>query len=445
MNVRRGILVPLLIVCTACTLAGTARAEKYDLERCLDIALNTSTVVGISREQLQTARSGVVQSYAQFMPNFNLNAYGGHSFAGPSTGVYVDAQGRPIQPSGFNYEAYTFSLQSQMNLFNWGANVNGLTRSKRSADAAAYDLEYSRDLIRAAVISEYYDLVRQRKLLEVQEADLEAKSRNLDQVEAFYKIGSRTKADYLQARVDKANSELQLLNVKNAEALAAARLHSRLNIPQDAPLDVDESIEFSPAKFDLNEEVEHMFAHRSDLLADKQRVEAANAGLSVAEKGRYPTLAASFGYSWNDRAFPQSGNIFKRDYVWNIGVFLSWPIFDRFQTKANIQSSKAEFRIAEYNLQQAKIDAVLDVKQIILNLDQATERLQLAEDTVAAAEENSRLAEERYRVGAGTILETIQANASLTSAQASLIDARVDYLINRADLQRATGRPITTH
>ncbi len=442
MNVRRAMIAHLLLVCA---FAGAAHAERYDLERCLALALDTSTNVGISSEQLRTARSGIIQSYAQFMPNFNLNAYGGHSFAGPSTGLYVDAQGRPIQPSGFDYEAYTFSLQSQMNLFNWGANVNGLTESKRSADAAAFDLEYTRDLIRAAVIREYYDLVRQRKLLEVQEADLEAKSRNLEQVEAFYKIGSRTKADFLQARVDKANSQLQLLNVKNAEALADARLHSRLNIPQDAPFEIDESIEFTPAQFSLNSEIDHMFEHRSDLLADKQRIAAADAALSVAEKGRYPTLSASFGYSWNDRAFPQDGQVFKRDYNWNVGVFLSWPIFDRFQTKANIQSTKAQHRIAEYNLQQAKIDAVLDVKQIILNLEQATERLQLAEETVAAAEENSRLAEERYRVGAGTILETIQANASLTSAQASLIDARVDYLINRADLQRATGRPIATH
>jgi len=87
---------------------------------------------------------------------------------------------------------------------------------------------------------------------------------------------------------------------------------------------------------------------------------------------------------------------------------------------------------------------VLDLKQIMLNLDQATQRLSLAEQTVEAAQENQRLAEERYRVGAGTILETIQSNSSLVSAQAQLIDARVDYLINRADLQRATGRPVTT-
>jgi len=441
MNVRRAMVAQILIVCA---LAGGARAETYNLERCIDLALETSTNVGISAEQLSTARSGVVRAYAQFMPNLSMSSWLGHSFAGPSTGVFVDAQGRPIQPTGFDYEAYTFGIQSQMRVFDFLANVDALRRSKHSAEAAAYELEYTRDFIKALVIREYYDLVRQRKLLKVQEADLEAKTRNLEQVEAFYKIGSRTKADYLQARVNQANSQLQLLNVRNAEAIAAARLKSRLNIPQEPPIVVDESIEFDPRDYEFASEIEHMFQHRSDLLASRQRIDAAASGVSVARKGRYPTLDASFSYNWNDRAFPTDGAVFKRDYVWSVGVFFSWNIFDRFQSRSAIQEAKAQYRIAEYNLQQAKIDAVLDVKQIMLNLDQARERLDLATETVAAAEENNRLAQERYRVGAGTILETIEASASLTSAQASLIDARVDYLINRADLQRATGRPIAT-
>ncbi|HEU4366242.1 MAG TPA: TolC family protein [Candidatus Krumholzibacteria bacterium] len=440
MNVRRAMAALILIVCAAVD----ARAETYDLERCIELALETSTNVGISTEQLRTARSGVVRSYAQFMPDLSISAWAGHSFAGPSTGVFVDAQGRPIQPSGFDYEAYTFGIQSQMRLFDWGANFNGLTQAKRGSEAAAYELEYTRDVIRAIVIREYYDLVRQRKLLGVQQADLEAKTRNLEQVEAFYKIGSRTKADYLQARVDQGNSQLQLINVVNAEGIAAARLKSRLNIPQESPIEVDESVDFTPGEFDETTEVDHMFQHRSDLLASRHRIEAASAGVSISEKGRYPTLDASFNYNWNDRSFPSDGAVFKRDYVWSIGVFFGWNIFDRFQSRSAIQEAKAQHRIAEYNLQQAKIDAVLDVKQIMLNLDQARQRLDLATETVAAAEENNRLAMERYRVGAGTILETIEASASLTSAQASLIDARVDYLINRADLQRATGRPITT-
>jgi outer membrane protein TolC len=440
MSIRRAALALAVVVCLA---PNGARAEKYDLERSLDLALETSTSVGIARENLSSARSDVLRSYGGLMPNFNLSAYGGHSWAGPTTGVVIDEQGRPIAPRGFDYEAYSFGMNSQMNLFDWGATFNNISRSKSTATAAAYDLEYNRDVVKALVIREYYDLVRQRKLREVQESDLEAKRRNLEQVEAFYKIGSRTKADFLQARVDMSNSELLLITRKNAEGIAEARLKSRLNLPQDAAIEIDESIEFQAADFDMNTEVAFMFEHRSDLLASQQRIEAAEANLDVAEKTRWPSLGATFSYGWNDRMFPDDGAVFKRDYVWSLGVFLDWPLFDRFQTKAGIQDARARRRISEYDLQQAKIDAVLDVKQIMLNLDQATQRLALAEETVAAAQENQRLAEERYRVGAGTILETIQSNSSLVSAQAQLIDARVDYLINRADLQRATGRRIT--
>jgi outer membrane protein TolC len=439
MSNRRAIFALAVVVCLAPL---SARAEKYDLEKSLQVALDASTQVGIARENLSSARSNVLRSYGGVMPNFGISARGGHNWAGPTTGIVFDSQGRAIKPSGFDYESYSFSMFSQINLFDWMATYANIHRSKSTAQAAAHDLEYNRDLIKALVIREYYDVVRQRKLRGVQETDLEAKKRNLEQVEAFYKIGSRTKADYLQARVDMSNSELLLITRKNAEALAEANFKSVLNLPQDTTIEIDESIDFTPAQFDMDEEVQFMFGHRSDLLASAQRVEAADANLSAVEKGRYPTLGAGFNYGWNDRDFPSDGAVFKRNYVWSLGVFLDWNVFDRFQTKANIQDAKAQRRISEYDLQQAKINAVLDLKQIMLNLDQAQQRLALAEETVASAEENQRLAEERYRVGAGTILETIQSNSSLVSAQAQLIDARVDYLINRADLQRATGRPI---
>ncbi|HET6349367.1 MAG TPA: TolC family protein, partial [Candidatus Krumholzibacteria bacterium] len=308
----------------------TARAEKFDLEKCLDLALNASTSVGIARENLVSARGDVLRSYGGLMPNFGMSMRGGHNWAGPTTGLVFDSQGRAIQPSGFDYETYGFSLSSSINLFDWGANYKNISRSRRSANAAAFDLEYNRDVVKALVIRDYYDLVRQRKLREVQESDLEAKKRNLEQVEAFYKIGSRTKADFLQARVDMSNSELLLITRKNAEALAEARLKSILNLPQDSAVEIDESIDVSPAEFNMDNEVAFMFEHRSDLLASEQRVEAADASLSVAKAGRYPTIGAGFSYGWSDRTFPDDGAMFKRDYVWSLGVFLDWNIFDRF-------------------------------------------------------------------------------------------------------------------
>jgi outer membrane protein TolC len=436
----RLILVSLLIA----TVFQPVQAQEHTLERCIQIALDVSPAVGISRETLASSRTNILQAYGGFLPNAALSFRWGRSFAGPTSGVVIDAQGRPIPPEGFEYDTYVLSLQGGMTLFNWGVNRRRLQQAQSSAEASVYDLEYQKDFIKAVVIREYYNLIRQTKLVNVREEDVELNRRNLEQVEAFYNIGSRTKADFLQARVTLANSELNLLNSKNAYELARQRLLSRLNMPIDQTLDLDDSLNITPEDVSIQAEIDYMMGHRSDLLGSRERVKAAEFNVSASKNIRYPDLSGFYSYSWNNREWDDFMAMFESNYVWSLGLSLNWNLFDRFMTKSNIMDAQASERIAEYNLRQAEIDATLDLQQIMVNLKQARERLELAEETVTHALENVRLAEERYRVGAGTILETIQANASLTEAQSSLIEAQVDYLINRADLQRATGRPIST-
>jgi outer membrane protein TolC len=170
MSFRRAIVAQMLILCA---LAPAVRAQQYDLEQALALALDASTNVGISSERLKSARGDVLRSYGGLMPNLNMGMWAGHSWAGPTTGIVVDDQ--PTDPTErLDYEQYSFSLQSQFSLFNWGANYNSIGQAKGNAGAAAYDLEYTRDLIRAVTIREYYELVRQRKLEQVQVENLEA-------------------------------------------------------------------------------------------------------------------------------------------------------------------------------------------------------------------------------------------------------------------------------
>jgi outer membrane protein TolC len=421
-----------------------AWAEKYTLERCIEIALKVSPTVGISRENLASTRTNVLQAYGGFLPNANLSFNVGRNFAGPTSGVLVDAQGRPIPIDGSQYDTYQLSVNGGLMLFNWGANIRRLQQTRHTAEAAVYDLEYQKDFIKAVMIREYYDQVRWERLRKVREEDVALNTRNLEQVEAFYNIGSRTKADFLQARVTLANSELQLLNAQNSLELAQARLVSRLNMPVMTVLDLDESVELIPEDVDITGEVEYMMSHRADLLGSKERVIAADYNVSALKDDRYPDLTAYYSYSWNNREWNDFLSMFEENYFWTLGIGLSWNIFDRFVTKSNVLNAEANRRIADYDKQRSEIDAMLELQQIIVNLNQARQRRDLAAETVTYAQENVRLAEERYRVGAGTILETIQASASLTEASASLIEAQIDYLVNHADLQRATGRPVRT-
>ena len=366
----------------------------------------------------------------------------GHSFIGPTGSIFTDAQGRPVQQTGFDYESYSFSLSSNWTMFDWGVSAKRLGEAKGTAEGAVHDLQWQKDIVTAIVIRSYYNLLRMKKLEEVQQQSVQASERNLEQVEAFYTIGSNTKADVLQARVRVANTQLSLITARNNHQLARAKLASDLNLPLEEEYEIIESITIKPVHLDLKEEIEYMYAHRSDLNSLRSRVRSTKSGLVAAQNSRWPTLTAYFQYGWNDREFPENANFFNSEYSWGLGVSLNYNLFDRFNTKSMIMSAQAQSRIAEYNLQLGKLDAVYEVRQLMLSLNEATERINLSDQTVSQAAENLRLAEERYRVGAGTILETIEAGVLLTEAKANLVQAQCDYLIAKADFLRATGREV---
>ncbi len=442
---KRLIVMLSIIISIECLLfAGAASQDNLNLEQCLDLAIKNSTQVGITREQYVSARDNVLRNYGRFLPNATLSMFAGHVFIGPSQSISIDSQGRPIKASGFDYESYSFSLNSSMNLFDWGVSAKNLSESKLNAKAARFDLQYQKDFVTAVVIRAYYDYLRKKKLREVSEMSVAAAAKNLEQVEAFFRIGSKTKADVLQAKVRSANTKLELVTAKNDEDNSKAYLASLLNFPLNKPFDIDSSLDIASVSPNLEGEVDYMLSHRSDLLAYRHRVKASASAMTAAQNSRLPTLAAFLRYSWNDREFADNANFFRKDYSWSVGVSLDFNLFDRFLTKSNISSASSSRRIAELQLQQAKLDAVLEVKQLVLGLKQAGERIALSEETVLQSAENQRLAEERYKVGAGTILETIEAEVSLTEARASLIQAKCDYLIAKADLLRATGRRVTT-
>ncbi|MCK4351248.1 MAG: TolC family protein, partial [Candidatus Krumholzibacteria bacterium] len=149
-----------------------------------------------------------------------------------------------------------------------------------------------------------------------------------------------------------------------------------------------------------------------------------------------------FNYSWSDREMAENYNFFKDEYSWSVGASVTFNIFDRFVTSSSVGMAKADYRKAEYRLERAKLDAIKEVKKLVFLINEAKECILVATETVEQAQEDVRLAEERYRVGAGTMLETIDAQVALTQAKADVIDAKCDYLIAVADLARATGKRV---
>jgi outer membrane protein TolC len=409
------------------------------LEECVVLALENNPDIGVADELVKMEGNNLLASYGGLLPNFNLQFALGHQFYGPTT-VAVDAQGRQIQQQGSDFENYYFSMSSSINLFDGGRSINNIRSSMRSRDAARQDLRYSKDLVTAQVIRAYYNLVRYKRLTIVAEESMEQARQNLERSEALLEVGSATRADVLKARVLHSNTKLTLVQARNAVDLARVDLATVLNIEPGREVDVDTSLVIEKIDPDITSEISYGLANRADLKSRDISLKAADADIASAKSGWIPQIGANFNYGWSDRQPPDNLNFFQNEYTWSLSAYVSYNLFDRFATSSDVGRAKANRRIAEYNLEKARLEATREIEGIVLNMREAWERMSVATETVEQAQEDVRLAEERYRVGAGTMLETIDAQVALTQAKADVIQAKCDYLIAVADLKRATGK-----
>jgi outer membrane protein len=436
-------LVAALVFCVS--IPSTLGAEEqtvYRLGECIAIAQKNNPDIAIAGETFRKAESNVLMNYGGLLPSFSMNFATGHRFYGPSS-VQYDASGRPVQSDGFDYPDYSFGLSSDIQIFDGGGTVSRVRSAMSGRDAAREQLRYRKDIIAASVIRAYYDLLRNKMLLFVQEESSGLAKKNLERSEALLQVGSATRADVLKARVRFSNTRLSLIQAKNAVELAREDLSVLLNMKDSRPIDVDTAIVITSAELDAAAEVQHAMANRADLKSLEYTVKSARVGISAARSGWFPTLGAAFGYNWNDRKMADNYvNFFDNEYTWYVAGYLSFNLFDRFQTSSSVRTAKANARIAEYDLEKARLEAAKQIKTLVLTITQARERITVASETVEQAAEDLRLAEERYRVGAGTMLETIDAQVALTQAKADVIQAQCDLLIATADLAVATGRNI---
>jgi outer membrane protein len=421
--------------------ACAAQELVYSLDQCIEMAQKSNPDIAIAGESYRKAEGNLLMNYGRLLPGFSVDFSTGHRFYGPSS-VQFDAAGRPVQDQGFDYPEYSFGLSSNIEVFDGGGNISRVRSAMFTRDAAREALTYRRDVIAANVIRAYYDLLRAKMLFRVQEESTESARRNLERTEALLDVGSATRADVLKAKVRHSNTRLALIQARNGVELAKQDLSALLKIQGDREIDVDTTMAIEFADLDAAAEVQHAMAYRSDLKSLEHTIQSARSDVSAARSGWFPTLGASFNYGWNDRKMAENLNFFKNEYSWGIAGYLSLNIFDRFQTSSSVRIAKADARIAEYNLEKAKLDAANQIRTLVLTITQARERISVASETVEQANEDLRLAEERYRVGAGTMLETIDAQVALTQAKADVIQAKCDFLIATADLAVATGKKI---
>ena len=158
--------------------------------------------------------------------------------------------------------------------------------------------------------------------------------------------------------------------------------------------------------------------------------DAASARVRQAQAEGVPDITASGGV----RNFRES-----KDTAFIVGVSIPLPVFNR--NRGNIDAARAEGEAAEAQLAQARLDTRFSRRDAELMLSAANERVSaLSGVGLYQASEAARVAEIGYQQGKFTLIELIDAQEALTSANLKLIEAELDRARALAALGRANAQ-----
>ena len=122
----------------------------------------------------------------------------------------------------------------------------------------------------------------------------------------------------------------------------------------------------------------------------------------------------------------------------SIGLSLSVPVFNR-AAKGDLAIAKAQKSQAEILVAQQKQRVAVEVRNAVLTLDTAAQRIDAAKAGRAAAETQLRAEKERYGVGLSTNFFVLTRQNDLAQAVLTETAALTDYRKALTDFARASG------
>ena len=489
-----------------------AGAVRLSLDDAIQIALEQNYSIRNAEFDVENARLQVKEAYGGLFPraeatsSYTRNVVSANPFAGTSAASLFsggaatgwlqfnelartddDPTTVPITLEAYNDRVSEGQAEIGYNPANVGnpfGTDNSFNNSvsisqplySATAFAAVKGAQALVDINRAAVAQTEDEVIHQTRqvyyaaLLAQEQARVveSSRQRSEDTYAEFSQLvaaGVSPKLDRLNAEVDLANAETQLVQALAGAQTAADQLLFTLGLPVGTPVVLEGALT-TPTEdlfrtVSTVEALEEAVDARPDLEQARLAIELNEVQRNITRAATYPSLSAfaNLAYSGNipdDRSvfftpdpvndpftFQEETPGFFSESYWqpavSVGLRLNWTLFDGFQTRRRVQQNTIAVEKAKVQLEQATQGARLEVANALRQLQSARQRLQAQAQTVATAETAYGFAEERLDTGVATLVDVRLASQNLDTARLNYLQAVYDALVARSDYERATA------
>jgi len=320
----------------------------------------------------------------------------------------------------------------------WGRQALLLKTARSQATAAALDVASARLALSGAIVQAYVDLYRNHALADVAQRTEAQRQRILDITRRRVQAGLDTNVELHEASGAVPEAHVELLRAQAAVELDTHQLAALAGRGADVYAQVGRptldpaAVLLLPAALPAD-----LLGHRPDVLAARDRVEAARASQGAAKAAFYPdiNLVAFVGTSaiGLDNLFQGAS----RSY--GAGPAIHLPLFDAGRLRAEYRGAAAEIddAVAAYN--RSVLQAVRETSDQLSLVEVLNAQNVQQQRSLDDAEGAYRLAEERYGAGLSSYITVLNTETAVLRARREHVALLSEQAIARVNLLLAVG------
>jgi len=407
----------ILALTASSMLALAAPAYADTLNEALAEAYRSNPTLQAARAQLRATDENVAIEKADGRPSVTGSAALTEVLIQNSTSFFAPAR------------SLSAGVDLGVPIYSGGAVKNSIRAAEQRVEAGRADLRGTESAIFSQVVAAYMDVLRGEALVGLSANQVQVLEVNLRATSDRFEIGDLTRTDVAQSQ-----SRLALArgDLRSAQAGLIQARESYIQLVGSAPGELEPPPPLPNLPDDPRMAVDVALDNNPDLIAARERAQAAGYDIDVAGASRLPRLSAFAGYDYQNflGSVPDSptGPSPQTADASSAGLTLSIPIFQGGRPAALQRQA------------QARASAALEVRASYASYSAALAIIDSSREAVAAAELSLEGVRAENSIGNRTVLDVLNAEQELLLARVDLVTARRNAYVAGFSLLAAMGR-----
>ncbi len=414
--------------------------NTWTLEECLNYALGKNIQVRKSELTNQRDLYFAVQAKAQRFPS--LSASLNHNF----TWSKSDAE----ETSGFSgINGSNASVNTGVTLFNASRITNQIKQADLDLQAGQYTLETIKESVSLSILEAYLQVLYAEEQVKNSKKQIESTSSQVDLASERLAVQLISQADYAQVKAQLANEKLILANSENQLTVAKVNLEQLMELPVSQSFNIMHPEFAEPVNQyrlpDATKIYETALAIKPQVKYAEVNKTIAALDEKIARAGYYPILSASagIGTSYSNQLTDPYFNQMNKGISPSLGFSLSIPIYQKKQTRTNVELAKLGYHEAELTELDTRNGLRKNIEQACVDVTSAQVRYEASLEKYLATQASAVLSDEKFRQGIINSVDYLVSKTNLIVAESELLQSKFNLIFSYKVLDFYSGIPLS--